>query len=68
MHVEVRMFILGLLGLFMHKIGLENQFWIYIVWTCFKLIVFGFGTSCLILMLFVSFLDSNMFVYGSVTG
>jgi hypothetical protein len=31
MHVEVRMFILGLLGLFMHKMGLENQILIYIV-------------------------------------
>ena len=34
---------------------------------CFKLVLFGFVTSCIILMLFVSFLDSNIVVYGSVT-
>jgi hypothetical protein len=30
-------------------------------------VVFGFGTPCLILMFFVSFLDLNMFVYSTVT-
>jgi hypothetical protein len=33
----------------------------------FRLLVFGFGTSCLILMFVVSFLDLNVFVYGIVT-
>jgi len=34
---------------------------------CFKLIVFEFITSCMILMLFINVLDSNMFMYSNVT-
>jgi len=64
MHVKARVFTLGLLGLFMHKMGLENQFWIHVAWIYrlfFKLIVFliwylilDFDT--LMFFFFVSFL------------
>jgi len=58
----------------MTKMSLENPIlnpYYMNIFFYFKLVVFRFVTSCMILMfdfiLFVSFLDSNMFMYGGVT-
>ena len=58
----------------MTKMSLDNSIlnpYYMNIFLCFQLVVFGFVTSCMILMfdfiLFVSFLESNMFVYGGVT-